>query len=538
MQFEPFFFYTNQNMLKRFLVKYSIFSLPHGTKQTASLSDDGQGRLLFWKHEVDTDTLTAFCQTNATDNAIVLRVLLPTELTATADKFGIVCVDTSVPFFNVSDIMYVDKPIRFLQGDSTQIIPTELLRAEPYTPQNTLDIAITEQAIEQHLQQHSTATIDLNDEFENDDSTTVENAEENRQPDDYIDKSDRLIAGYLMFIQGTTAFEYTLTPRIYYSLDGKEPFGDFVTHTVYPMVSPTIVKTYCEKLDTQSRAYLSALKTSSSANTDCIVYSAAIKALLQTSCSTQDRQRFLQYFIDRLPSELHSFTIETFADKRARNRIATLKDNLPALTPIYFLYTFWDYRFDRFCENMAEFKLSTSFSNVTLSLWALLHGMDDLYSEYKNIELLYAVKNLLTEQEEAHYCLPYEEFAKINNIKNSKKIKVSTVPCNYVNYEIEYHYCVDEKSAEIAGLLDALKTALDETFDFLYTDLRKQIYGTTNQIASRELILKNKVIIHKRFTELSKRSAPAKNSKKRVSRRQSSKTPRQQSIFDNPEEYK
>lgn len=535
MPFETFYFYTTQNALKRFLVTYTLFPLPNSNNQNSSLSDDGFGHLLFWKNEVDVDTLTSFCQTDTNDNIIVLRALLPCELASAADKYSIVQTNEQIPFFNVTDILYVTKPMHFLQGDSTLVIPTQLLHDSRYNPTSPLSPDITQQAIAKYLQHHSSTAIDLDDEFEDVDISTLEQPDDIASLTETIDVTQRLTAGYLMFMQGAKPFDYTLSPQLYYSLDGKVSFADFVRQAVYTTVPIDTIKAYCEKLDAQSRAYLSALKNSQSDNIDRIVYSAAIGALLQTTCSLQDKQRFLQLFVGDLPIKLQPLVNETFDDKRARNRIATLKSTLRSLVPIYFLYTFWDYRFDRFCENMTEFGLSTEFANVTLSLWALLHGMDDVYSEYKNIELLYAIKSLSITCDNACRKIPYTDFAQINNIKQNKKIKVATVPCDYVNYEIEYHYCVDEKSAEIDKLLDELKCRLNDTFDFLYPDLRKRICYASAQPVTAAIIWKNRVAIHKKFTEMSRQSTPVKLKRKRTARKNTTTT-RQQSIFDNTEE--
>lgn len=534
MPFEPFFFYTNLTTLKRFLVKYAIFPLPCGNNQSNGLSNDGQGNLLFWKNQVDIDTVTTFCQTEANDSPIVLQVLLPTSLANTADEFNIVRTTEQIPFFNVSNILYVTNPVRFLQGDTTLVIPTQLVDKRQYCPTNVLDRNTTEQAIAKYLPHFATTEIDLDDEFEDDDITS-EQAESSPFVE-RIDKSDRLAAAYLMFVQGTTPFDYTLNPQLYYSLDGKVPYAEFINKTTYPTVPQTIVKAHCEKLDAQSRAYLSALKNSQSGNIDRIVYSAAIIALMQVSCSVQDKTRFLQIFSDELPTEMQQTVNDVFSDKRARNRIATLKLTAPSLASIYFLYTFWDYRFDRFCENMTEFELnSRDFANVTLSLWALLHGTDDVYTEYKNIELLYAVKNLPSICNERQYCLPYSEFAQINNVKNKGKIQISTLHCDYVNYTIEYHYCADEKTAEITKLVKELKCTLDDTFDFVYADLRKRIDSIYISTVDSNVIWKNRLVIHKKFNELIDNST-TKQKKPRTSRKKSKETARQQSIFDNIEE--
>ena len=116
-------------------------------------------------------------------------------------------------------------------------------------------------------------------------------------------------------------------------------------------------------------------------------YTPAISAILKNGYSFADKERFLHDFLAETEASSREEMKTVFEDKRARNRIQLLLNENPKLAPIYFLYTFFDYRQDHFCENIIEFGMrDAGFSNVTLSLWALLHGMTDIYAEYKNIE--------------------------------------------------------------------------------------------------------------------------------------------------------
>lgn len=535
--FEPFFFYTNQRALKRFLVDYKICSSACREEQNITLSDDGEENLLFWKNEVNIDTLKSFCKTETNDIVVALKVYLPTTLADTADEYGIVRTQKAIPFFNVSNVYFVDKPLQFLQGDTTLIIPRHLICPTPYAPQNPLAIELTEQAISRHLHRFDNSQIGLDDEFEDE---SIESAldETEFKERKTIDKKNRYIAAYLTFIQGKIPFDGSLSPRLYYALVNNDiSFSEFIANNVYSSVPTDIVKKYCEKLCQQERAYLSALKNSEAQNIDRIVYSAAIKTLTQLSCAQQDKSRFLELFFAEIRDDVLKNTIaEIFADKRARSRIVSLQKEFASLVPIYFLYTFWDYRYDRFCENLAEFGLSSfGVENITLSLWALLHGMEDVYSEYKNLDLLFAINQLTSDFDAKSECLPYDAFAKINAIKLTQNLRVTTIGCNYVNYEIEYHACVDDAVATIDKILDELKSAVLQTFDFQYVSLRKNVLQTKSDNVSGETILRNKITIHKKFVDIAQRKTNCAPKKKSKSKRTQS-VQKQLSFFDDKEE--
>ena len=162
MKFESFYFYTNQRALKNYLVNYKIEPSVYRNELNRTLSDLGQNFLLFWKSEIGVETILKNCKTDGGDIPVVLKVLLPAETvveayfsdetiksakisecsTVHAVKFA-----CPVSFFNVTDIFYVDKQIQFLQGDTTLIIPKQLIRNEPFTAFSALDDNIVDGVI-------------------------------------------------------------------------------------------------------------------------------------------------------------------------------------------------------------------------------------------------------------------------------------------------------------------------------------------------------------------------------------------------------
>ena len=78
MEFESFYFYTNQRALKNYLVNYKIEPSSYRNELNGTLSDLGQNYLLFWKSGIDTEVVQNTCKTNGVDIPVVLKVLLPT----------------------------------------------------------------------------------------------------------------------------------------------------------------------------------------------------------------------------------------------------------------------------------------------------------------------------------------------------------------------------------------------------------------------------------------------------------------------------
>ena len=149
-----------------------------------------------------------------------------------------------------------------------------------------------------------------------------------------------------------------------------------------------------------------------------------------------------------------------------------------------------------------------------------MHGMGDLYTEYKNIELLYAI----TRKFKKDKCLGYDDFTKINRIQHQKDCVIADdLACRYQNLKIEYCYCVDSHKEKICKLISELKKELSEEFDFQYLQLKSALKSTKAEITDQEIIA-NKEAIHSRFLKLAAEQKPKK------SRKTSKKTSSQQSF--------
>ena len=162
MNFESFYFYTNQRALKRYLINYKIEPLAYYNDQNITLSDRGQNFLLFWKGKISVETILKNGEHDGGNIPVVLEVLLPTEIVADAysengtigsskisdckDAYAIKIV-SPVSFFNVIGIFYVDKQIRFLQGDTTLVIPEQLISGKPYAASSAIDASVVDNVI-------------------------------------------------------------------------------------------------------------------------------------------------------------------------------------------------------------------------------------------------------------------------------------------------------------------------------------------------------------------------------------------------------
>lgn len=541
MKFELFYYYTNLRALKNFLINYKIEPSSYRNENNLTLSDLSQNFLLFWKKECSIETILKHCKTDGNDIPVVLKVYLPSELNvetyfddgtiknvkvAECKDSYVVKVDEPVSFFNVSNIFYVDKPITFLQGDTTLVIPSNLIEKSPYEPLFPIDGETADKILSVYSKPVDGFGSDSDDDDEEDlQSSILSGIADESDTEKSIKvkslKEDKLVAAYAMFVQGKTLFDGKLTHRIYTALNTSDiSFDIFVRDNFYKIVPQKIVTDNIRYLPSRDNDYIQCLKGL------CYdeIYSPVISVLLNNNYAPDDKGRFLSDYLSEINDEIVKEEIaEIFADKRARNRISALQSDNPKILPVYFLYTFFDYRLDRFCENLTEFGLDKKdgFANVTLSLWALLHGMGDLYTEYKNIELLYAI----TRKFKKDKCLGYDDFTKINRIKPQADCVIADdLACRYQNLKIEYCYCVDSHKEKICKLIGELKKELSEEFDFQYLQLKNALKSAKTEIADQEIIA-NKEDIHSRFLKLSAEQKPKK------SRKTSKKTSAQQSFL-------
>lgn len=541
MKFELFYYYTNLRALKNFLINYKIEPSSYRNENNLTLSDLGQNFLLFWKKECSIETILKYCKTDGNDVPVVLKVYLPSELNLEAyfddgttknvtvaeckDSY-VVKIDEPVSFFNVSNIFYVDKPITFLQGDTTLVIPSNLIEKSPYEPLSPLKDEIADKILKSFSKSIDECCSDGDDDDEEDlQSSILSGIADESDTEKSIKaeslKEDKLVAAYAMFAQGKNLFDGKLTHRIYTALDTSDiSFDIFVRNNFYKIVPQKIVTDNIRYISSRDDDYIQCLKGLGYDD----IYSSAVSVLLNNNYALDDKERFLSDYLSEINNEtLKAKITEIFADKRARNRISALQSNNPKILPVYFLYTFFDYRLDRFCENLTEFGLDKKdgFANVTLSLWALLHGMGDLYTEYKNIELLYAI----TRKFKKDKCLGYDDFTTINRIQPQADCVIADdLACRYQNLKIEYCYCVDSHKEKICKLIGELKKELSEEFDFQYLQLKNALKSAKTEIADQEIIA-NKEDIHSRFLKLSAEQKPKK------SRKTSKKTSAQQSFL-------
>lgn len=532
MNFESFYFYTNQRALKRYLINYKIEPSAYYNDQNITLSDRGQNFLLFWKGRISVETILKNGEPDGGDIPVVLEVFLPTGTVADAysengtigsakisdckDAYAVKIV-SPVSFFNVIGIFYVDKQIRFLQGDTTLVIPEQLISGEPYTAPSAIDASVVDNVIRAITKASDCILENVDEDDESELSADIlsgsaDETDEEKSIKDKSVKEDKLIAAYAMFVQGRTPFDGRLTSRLYSVLNASgAAFDRFVRDNFYKDVPQDVVYGNVTNISVIENDYISALKGISCDG----VFASAVSVILNHTYSVDDKECFLNGFLSGIrDAAIKNEISEVFADRRARTRLTSLQKTNPELIPIYFLYTFFDYKLDRFCDNITEFGLdkNAGIAYVTLSLWALLHGMGDIFREYKNIELLYAV----TRNAIGGTIIDYEHFVEANKIASKDGCVIfDSISCAYTNIKIEYAYCVGTHEKNIRELVAALKEELKDVFDFRYTRLRNAVSSREDEISDRDFML-NKETIHKKYLQLRKeKSQTVKKSKKR-----------------------
>lgn len=539
--FLPFYLYTNLRSLKRYLVNYKIQPSAFDGTARYTLSDFGQDFLIFWRREVAVETIRHYCKADANDIPVVLQVYLPPHLkveafSETTDTkqcvlskcaaSAAVKVSDPIPFLNVIKILSVDQPLTFLQGDTTQNIPYVLLGDTPYTAP---DDAIGEATVAAVQAICNPAIALPDDDAEDDEGTTLfgtqdgfdspqgENAVRRRSL-----KQDKIIASYAMFIQGKKPFNSTMTHRLYAALSpDKRSFSDYIQEVFYPLVDRQTVSD-CVRSSAVDGRYIETFNRLVYGNGSADdLLGEAISVLLCHTYTADDRAMFRDDFLAAIEDdETRAKVAECLTDPRVRNRMQELRDDLPDLIPLYFLYAFFDYGLDRFCENIVEYKLDAAgYDNVVLALWALLHGINDIYGEYKPVSLLYA----LMRKDNSSMCIDYTTFSKLNHIKHRSKIdrEFQGVYCSYENAKIEYRFCVGDAEQNIRKLLCDLGSELEQVFDFRYAAIRRALQVSLSEV-TREEIQANRKTIHDRYLQLTQKQMPKKAKSKKKSSNQPS----------------
>ena len=452
--FKEVFLYTNQDNLKRYLITNEINAFNGNT-----LSDNGYSGLLLFTKEVSIEDLISNCCNNSYDTAVVIKLLINADkkvigikedgtqkegLLSEFTNINAFLFNDSISFSNVKEIIPVEKELMFLQGDSTLKIPFNRISKNQYNPLNP----ISSNELEQILSSLNDEDNDLDD-FSEEDEENFEDFsfDDSLNKNDEINYHSKVLGALLMLIQGNKPIKNILNPTVFSILTDNTNFDKFVMNNVYKNMNLNICK-YIEKPNDLLLDYYHDLKeVICNKDYSNSLYSTSIKILLDANFN--DKETFKNELLNSIKDiELKKQVKECLEDRRARNRIKSLKESNDSLLPIYFLYTFFDYGFDRLNENIIEFNLDNSFySNILLSLWGLKNGMEGIYEEFKDIEVIYALeKKISSWLNKENDVIPLETFYLINNIKlNPNEIIINNYRCSYINSDIENLLLIKEK---------------------------------------------------------------------------------------------
>ena len=531
--------YSNQTSLKRYLSESGIVYVQNDDAKNYSLSDNGYGGILAFNKDISINDVELKCCNDTFETAVVIKLLLnkKTKVVAYYDngkqsegelgKFRdaiAYLVKSQISFCNVISIIPVERELVFLQGDSTIKIPEQLIKKDFYCPvdcisSEALNVILSNINTDTSFNDNLSGYYDDMDDFEitsielssiNDKEITINNASNLR---------NKLLAGLLMLIQGNNPIQNKLTADIYSILEDGNSFENYIKEHIYVNI-PFDISQYIEKPnETIVRFYYELKRFVYNEPHQNTLFSSVIYALL--NLENDDKEQFKTLFLDKIHDQiLKRHAEECLNDLRARNRITLLIQANDDMLPVYALYAFFDYGFDRLNENIIEFGLNGSaFVPVLLSLWALKNGMNCIYEEFKNPEIIYAcdmkISHWLGGENDI---IPIDVFLTSNKIKvKNDEIIVGNFRCSYINIAIEYNYCVGKTVEQIEKLIDKLEKAFVGTFSFQYNDFKQAIRK------HRETNMEFRIYadsIHKKYLSLIKEGIPKKNKTHRKSKSQ------------------
>ena len=532
--FTEVFLYTNQSALKRYMINNEIAPIEDEFQSNYTLSDNMSGGVLYFNKAIAPDEVIKRCCNGSYDVAVVVKVYISNECLATSyDKSGSIHtgkisdfpnavayhLENSVPFSNVISITALEKQLVFLQGDTTLYVPSHLISKKPYSPKTVLSNGVVDAIIASLKANDSSGNevsmfLDDMDEFDLSSVDLSNSIGQEEKNNEYVNLKNKLLAGYLMLIQGNRPLNGKLDATLFSLLGYDCSFEEYIKSSVYPNM-PFDLACYLKKPNSLLEQYYYELKSVAQGKEDSgNFYSIVISTLLDYDI--KDKAEFKSMLLDRITDwNVRCHVEECLSDLRARDRIAILRNDRDVVLPVYALYMFFDYGFDRINENIAEFGLNgTVCVPILLSLWAIKNGMKSIYEEFKNPEVVYAGEAQVADWQDTSYSLiPVDAFQKINGIKlKPDEMMVGNYRCTYINAKIEYCYCVGKTDDKIQALVEKLRGLLSKTLPFQYVALKEALSKSYALEADITMFAPQ---IHKQYLTLSKK----KTSKKKTSKK-------------------
>ena len=522
--------YTNLTSLKRYLTDNEIIAVCGDEQKNYSLSDNGYGGVLVFNKEVSIENIKSKCCNDNFETAVVIKLLLnkKTDVIAfsengeqsngkieeTQDSIALL-VKGSIPFSNVVSIIPVERKLVFLQGDTTINVPTNLIAENCYSP---IDCVSTDclELILSNIKLDNSFSGNMDDFLEDMDGFDIKSIDLSSMNDQAIttnipsNRRNKLLAALLMLVQGNRPAQNKLTTNIYSFLEEGSSFSEYISANFYKNMPFDITK-YIKIPNEILLRFYKDLKHVACNDTDFSksLFSSAITALL--NLENNDKEHFKTLLLDDIEDDsLRERANECLLDLRARDRIMLLNKSNDDILPIYVLYVFFDYGFDRLNENIIEFGLNnTPFSHILLSLWALKNGMKSIYEEFKKPEIVYACdKKISSWIGMEDNLIPVDAFFLANKIKVKQDERVvGNFRCSYININIEYEFCVGKCVEQTEKIIDKLEKALSETFAFQYVDFKQAV---KKHRMSNIDIRQYADVIHKKYLSIVKKEVPKK----------------------------
>lgn len=532
-------FCTSQTLFKEYLIHNQIVSsvlLGYPGKTAFDMGEEG---LLMFTKDVSPEYLIQYC-CEEEDTPVVLRLYLPGDVPVTVcsgekkelplrdvSEGSVFLIKETIFFQNVYEVLPVGKNLTFLLGDSTLYIPKELIHAERYEPVDCLAPQEILQGISAFTGKTKQEDVPIDLELDESDESAFEpdaikkiTETEDTVSEQYHVK-DRALAAMALLLQDMHPGKRRLNANIFHVVNNNdaESLSDYVSKYIYPGIAVDI-DPYVDKEDPAFLQYYCALKgyVKNEPADGRNLFRAAFEALAALPL-TAGKEDFKRELFSRLTDDSVCRQLDScMADNRARAKTEQLKKENNLFLPLYFLYTFYDYSFDRIRSNLSEFSLgNTVYAGLILSLWAFRNGMAGVFEEYKLPEFLYVCSKKIETFMQLKMLVSVDVFQKVYGIVVHKdEIMVGNYRCSYINYSIEYESLAAERNKKIRDILKKLKPLLEQSFDFEYQSLKRAL----NIIPEQTDFSKYTEKIHKRFVQEQRQTEKTKRGMKKTEQKQ------------------
>ncbi len=522
-----FFFYTNIDFLRRVLATHDIsINYTGGNSINKSLSTVIPGYFMIFTKRPELELLNQYCLSNAFDTIIEIEISLSLNdevkiiddssvertdfISSITQNDNLVLIDSCISIFNIISISGVNKNIEFTNLDMNFNIPYNLILKNEYNSEMIYKDILSKYIILDNNDDDDDILNDgiFSDEFEVDDVINENIIYINEK----LLLKEKILAGltsYAYSINNDTLKLNNINSDIYYILEKKDGFGDYIKKKIYKTFDEHCIEKYNNLSFFTKKVYDSLInkvnKNPKKLKNPNLLDLTSIFLINQGYEKSKDINKL--NFIGNYLEFLNKFNSNYYNDMKKlfdSNQIRTLIHKLDLnndtkdMAAIYYYFNYCNNNYSQNARNIDDFSLSIETNSLINMFYGLTFGMYVLPNYVKtNYEYIETINNKI---------IKLFKLNKMSNDNRSVLVKSSNNTLksgfNVAFYDIVY----EKKMVETSYALNSIDLSIiDKYLNFdsegrmLFQEIKK--YALNRNIKLNEILSDNNKI-HKEFLKI------------------------------------